>query len=102
MPKPSLHKDQAVLEQQLIETAMAGLKLWRSDLDYPESYSDMQACIRGLLITFEIKRRPLPNPLHLICDGCEGLGHLVTKAEGNYREPKTCEECRGRGYTLGS
>lgn len=46
MPKPQLAPDLDILERQLIETLLAGLKEWRSDLKYPESHSDMQACVR--------------------------------------------------------
>lgn len=100
MPKPPLHGQQAVIEHEIIETMIAGLKLWRSDLSYPESYSDMQACARGLLVGFEIKRNPLPQPLRIVCGACEGIGHLVTKAQGGYRELTDCTECHARGYKL--
>jgi hypothetical protein len=50
---------------QMVETMIAGLHEWRRDLKYPESHSDMQACVRGLLRMFEIKRRPLPVDLDL-------------------------------------
>lgn len=98
MPKPPLHGQQAVLEQEIIETLSAGLKLWRPDLNYPESYSDMQACVRGLLVAFDIKRNPLPQPLRLVCDSCDGIGHLIQKVQGSYREMTTCTDCNGRGY----
>jgi hypothetical protein len=101
MPKPTLIAEQSLLEQQIIETLQAGLKQWRPNLSYPESYSDMQACVRGLIIAFDVKRRPLPSSLKLVCGSCEGIGHLVLKAEGHYRELRDCEECKGRGYTLG-
>ena len=58
MPKPSLAEPNRMLEGQIISTLHAGLKRWRPDLNYPESYSDMQACVRGLLRTFEISLRP--------------------------------------------
>lgn len=59
MPKPTLQEPYRTLENQMIETALAGLKEWRPDLSYPESASDMQGCMRALLTMFEIKRRPL-------------------------------------------
>ncbi len=59
MPKPSLKPEFQELENQMLDTTRAGLHEWRPDLDYPESCSDMKACIRGLLKMFEIKRRPL-------------------------------------------
>ena len=43
----------------MIDAATAGLHQWRSDLDYPESYSDMQACARGILQVFDVSRLPL-------------------------------------------
>lgn len=100
MPKPPLHGQQAVLEQEIIETMVAGLKLWRPDLPYPQSYSDLQACARGLLVAFTIKRNPLPEPLKLVCGSCEGIGHLIKTVQGSYREMTTCEDCKGRGYKL--
>ena len=63
MPKPTLSTEQAVLERELIEPMLAGLKEWRSDLDYPESHSDMQACARAVMRMFNITRAALPNEL---------------------------------------
>ena len=100
MPKPTLIPEQSLLENELIETAIAGLKMWRPDLGYPESYSDMQAFIRGLMTCFEIKRRPLPSPLKLVCHTCEGIGHTV-KLNVGFRELIDCPDCKGRGYRLG-
>ena len=59
MPKPTLKEPLFTLESQVIETMLAGLKVWRPDLSYPESFSDMQGCVRALLIMYEIKRRPI-------------------------------------------
>jgi len=47
------------LESNIIETLLAGHKEWRPDLAYPESHSDMQGAVRGLLRMFEVKRRPI-------------------------------------------
>lgn len=58
MPKPRLAEPYRTLERQIIETMYAGLG--RSGLKYPESYSDMQAAVRGLLEMFEVTRHPLP------------------------------------------
>lgn len=63
MPKPSLTEPQRTLENQLIESMIAGLHEWRPDLYGPESYSDYQACARGILQMFEVKRSPLPIKL---------------------------------------
>ncbi len=57
MPKPDLPPEEAKLENEMIEIMKNGLHEWRADLDFPESYSDMQACVRGLLKEFEIKKR---------------------------------------------
>ncbi len=97
MPKPFLIHEQSRLESDLIDTALAGLKQWRPDLSYPESHSDMQACIRGIIQMFEIKRRPLPEPLRMKCHVCEGLGEFIAIADGT-RHRTTCSECTGRGY----
>ena len=59
MSKPMLKEPYNQLEQDIIETMRAGLHEWRSDLSFPESYSDMQACVRGVLKMFDIKRLPL-------------------------------------------
>lgn len=63
MSKPDLKEPYSTLENQIIETLTAGLKEWRPDLDYPQSYSDMQAAVRGLFQMFEVKRRALPMDL---------------------------------------
>lgn len=59
MPKPTLKEPMYTLEGHMIQTLVAGLHEWRPDLDTPESYSDWQACVRGLLKMYEIKRRPI-------------------------------------------
>jgi hypothetical protein len=63
MAKRSLKPELAVLEAAIIETMIAGHKQWRPDLDYPQSYSDMQGAVRGLLQMFDVKRRALPAEL---------------------------------------
>lgn len=59
MPKETLREPYRTIEEQMIQTFLAGLHEWRPDLAYPESYSDMQGAVRGLLMMFEITRRPL-------------------------------------------
>ena len=49
MPKPTLTPGLDALEYELIVAMKRGLKRWRPDLSYPESYSDMQACARGII-----------------------------------------------------
>ena len=90
MPKPDLIPEQAILETQMIETMLAGLHGWRPDLGYPESHSDMQACVRGLMVTFEIKRRPLPMTLQSPCPACLGTGYFVL----DEFERRVCPKCR--------
>lgn len=98
MPKPFLIHDDATLERECIETMLAGLKQWRPDLHYPESHSDMQACFRGLLSCFEIKRRPLPRPLRITCHYCDGIGKFITKSTETVSASTTCDKCEGRGW----
>lgn len=98
MAKPFLIDEDAKLESELIATMLAGLKEWRPDLDYPESHSDMQGCVRAVLRMFKIERRPLPAPLRIKCHGCDGLGDLITKVEPGYRERKTCPVCKGKRH----
>jgi hypothetical protein len=57
MPKQTLKNSQ--LEHDIIDTLIAGLHEWRPDLNYPDSRSDYQACVRGLLRMFKVERRPL-------------------------------------------
>lgn len=59
MSKPSLKEPYRQLESEIIDTLIAGHKEWRPDLNYPESYSDMCAAVRGLLRMYEVKRRPI-------------------------------------------
>jgi len=68
MPKPSLAEPFRTLENQLIETFVAGHKEWRPDLAYPESYSDMQGGMMAVMRMFDIKRRPIAIDLPLAKD----------------------------------
>ncbi len=63
MPKRRLKSPLDKLESEIIETLIAGHKEWRPDLGYPESHSDMQGAVRGLLQMFDVKRRALPMKL---------------------------------------
>src|SRR2546423_13851520 len=90
MPKPSLYPEDSRLEHDLIETMLAGLKVWRPDLKYPESHSDMQALARAALSVFKIERRPLPAPLRLRCDSCEGLGKFITRMLSGAHHEERC------------
>jgi len=57
------NQEDALLEQQILETMLAGLENHRPDLNYPESHSDLMSMIRALMTMFEIKRRPLAKQL---------------------------------------
>lgn len=59
MAKSRLKVDLAKLESDIIETLLAGHNEWRPDLSYPESHSDMQGAVRGLLRMYDVKRRPV-------------------------------------------
>jgi hypothetical protein len=60
MPKPHLREPYATLASDLMETMIAGLHEWRSDLSYPESHSDLRGCIDAVLRKFDVKLRPVP------------------------------------------
>lgn len=62
MPKPPLREPFKTLETQMIESFIAGLHQWRGDLNYPESHSDMQAGVRGILQSFDVERLPIGRP----------------------------------------
>lgn len=100
MPKPFLIEEDSILERNIIETLIAGLHEWRNDLSYPESYSDMQACVRGLMKMYEIIRRPIAVPLRIKCHFCNGIGDFI-KFEGSMKLSETCKECKGYGYLDG-
>lgn len=63
MPKPFLKPPMDKLEGDIVATMLAGLHEWRSDLHYPESHSDMQGCVRGLLKMFKVERLPIAREL---------------------------------------
>jgi hypothetical protein len=63
MAKKMLKAPMNQLEHDIIATLRAGHKEWRPDLAYPESYSDMQGAVRGLLRMFDVQRLPLPRDL---------------------------------------
>ena len=83
MPKPELREPFASLESDLFATMQAGLHEWRKDLDYPESFSDFQACFRALFRMYEVKRRPLAIGM----DEIEVRVGLDTSAEALCRFP---------------
>ncbi len=94
MPKAPLIKEDSILESQIIETLIAGHKEWRPDLKFPESWSDMEGTVRGLLRMFKVERRPLASTLKYRCDDCEGLGHFIAKKDGIIHITD-CTHCSG-------
>lgn len=72
MPKPRLSPEYERLEAEIIDTLIAGHKEWRPDLSYPESYSDMQAAVRGLLRMFDVSRRPIAREMRDLLPKDEG------------------------------
>lgn len=63
MAKSKLREPFHTLESEIIETLIAGLHVWRPDLDGPESTSDWQGAVRGLLRMFDVHRLPLAREL---------------------------------------
>lgn len=111
MPKARLIERDSILESDLIETMLAGHKSYRPDLSYPESHSDMQACARALMQMYEIKRRPIAQPLKYQCAACNGIGERIApqrQAEPGERldlvpsSIQSCADCRGKGWVEGS
>ncbi len=100
MPKPTLAKEDAILEAQLIETMLAGHHLYKPDLPYPESHSDMQGCARALMRMFTIQRRPLVSSLRMRCDLCKESGRLIARVDETHTSSETCPNCNGRGYVV--
>lgn len=74
MAKRSLAEPLSQLESDIIDTLIAGHKEWRPDLNYPESHSDMQGAVRGLLQMFKVERRSIPFKLEyqndIMCYEC--------------------------------
>jgi hypothetical protein len=69
MPKPPLREPFKTLETKLIQTLLDGLHEWRPDLSYPESHSDMDACVRRLMRTYILLERPSVVPdLNIVSD----------------------------------
>ena len=65
MPKPTLDEPFQTLAGEIIDTLIAGHKRWRPDLSYPQSHSDMDGAVRGLLEMFDVRRLPLARKLPL-------------------------------------
>ena len=63
MPKPTLKEPFHTLEMHIISTLLAGHHAYRNDSPFPESNSDMQGAVRGLLRMFEVTRLPVAREL---------------------------------------
>lgn len=100
MPHPALYGPDDSLEHSIINTMMDSFHRFRPDLLYPQSTSDMQAAVRGLLQMFKVEYRTLPRPLRLKCNCCEGLGSFI-QIKDNVRHIDTCTLCEGRGWISG-
>src|SRR5882724_11155812 len=92
MSKRQLKADLATLESDIIETLIAGHKEWRPDLSYPESHSDMQAAVRGLLRMFKVERRAIAVELEYHDESGEMLKqHFRYVWRDHVRDGKTNE-----------
>jgi len=98
MPNPPLREPFATLSRDLLAAMVAGLHDWRPDLNYPESHSDMQACVLGILSRFELTPRVAPLDLKDMIrsrDAAEwggssdALGDVGTKPNGDGRWGQT-------------
>ena len=100
MPKAPLVSEFAALEDDVVCTLIAGLHEYRADLDYPESYSDMQACVRGLFRMFTVERRPIgltyadihePQPECVICGEVSHLNMMGVRVCSNAHDREFAE-----------
>lgn len=90
MAKSRLKAELEQLEADIIETLLAGHHQWRADLAYPESHSDMQGAVRGLLRMYEIKRRPVAVDLEYHDEAPEMLArHFRSEWQREVAEGKT-------------
>ena len=73
MPKPQMRtRDDNDLVSGIMKALLDGHHAWRPDLHYPESSSDLQGAVYGLLVRFDVKRRPIDRPLDLECSSEAG------------------------------
>ena len=98
MPKPDVREPYKSLESDLFETMRSGLHEWRKDLDYPESFSDFQACFRALFRMYEVKRRPLAigmDAIEALPDLCGWCGRKLDAATYSGLNPEVnfCIAC---------
>ncbi len=90
------------LERDIIETLIAGHREYRPDLSYPESHSDMQAAVRGLLRMYDVRRLPLARELPRAAQ--ETSAHPCTHrwTVDGLRNPRPEDKCDGCGATWGA
>lgn len=96
MPKPDLKEPFASLESELIEVLSAGHKQWRPDLDYPQSYSDMQGAVRAVIKAYDVKRRAIsleskdilaPPDACIVCKKSIDFGTVTDLGKINGKSP---------------
>lgn len=94
MPKPPLQEPYRSLEHQIIDTLRAGLQEWRLDLQYPESYSDMQGAVRALMRRFEVTMRPVDlKELPIYEECCAKCGKPLGSIAIGYGRASFHDEC---------
>lgn len=85
MSKPALPEPLQTYERLLIEAMQRGLRRWTlpygKALDYPESYSDLQACARGIM---EDMDGPWTAPKPGRADHCGGKVVVHRKFPGDH------------------
>ena len=101
MPKPDLREPYSGLESDLIHTMTEGLHEWRGDLNYPESYSDWQGCVRALFRMYKIERRALSireDDIVKEPDKCAWCGVVLggEVCSGKNYKQVFCNDCGGR------
>lgn len=80
MAPRTLAEPYQTLLHQIIETMLAG-----NGGKYPESHSDMNYCVRGLLKMYDVKRRPLAIDLPYADEAVEHSAQADTET--------TCPTC---------
>ena len=95
MAPRTLAEPYQTLLHQIIETMLAG-----NGGKYPESHSDMNYCVRGLLKMYDVKRRPLAIDLPYADEAVEHrvqptvLTHCPN--DGNLLLMGFCDQCKSQ------
>jgi hypothetical protein len=106
MPKQILEEPYNTLEKSLISALMFGHNQLRPDLDYPESFSDMQSAVRELMRQYEVIQRPvrINLPIQRYCKVCGDPvgsdGHILVAMQGG-KEIETSAYCAKHWKELG-